>query len=31
VVIEDLYPTVAQKAAVLTLSLGGNHPFVDRI
>jgi len=26
---EDLYPTVAQKAAALAHSLVGNHPFVD--
>ena len=25
----DLYPTVADKAAALCLSLVGNHPFVD--
>lgn len=26
---EDLYPTVAEKAAALTFSLVSNHPFVD--
>jgi Fic family protein len=25
----DLYPTLAEKAAALALSLAGNHPFVD--
>ena len=26
---EDLYPTVAEKAAILSFSLARNHPFVD--
>ncbi len=26
---DDLYPTIAEKAAALCFSLVGNHPFVD--
>ena len=26
---EDLYPTVAEKAAILSFALAKNHPFVD--
>ena len=26
---EDLYPTVAEKAAILGFALARNHPFVD--